>query len=57
MVNVVLARLRQRATWLAIATLLGLLGVQLAPESWERVVSAGMTLSDIVALLLPLLGQ
>ncbi|MFC7611725.1 hypothetical protein [Teichococcus aestuarii] len=42
---------------LALASLLGVLGVQLAPEAWERVVSAGMTLADIVALLLPLLGQ
>lgn len=57
MVPLLLARLRQRPTWLAIATLLGLLGVQLAPEAWERIAGAGMTLADIVALLLPLLGQ
>ncbi|MFC4168403.1 hypothetical protein [Teichococcus aestuarii] len=57
MVPLLLARLRQRTTWLALASLLGVLGVQLAPEAWERVVSAGMTLADIVALLLPLLGQ
>lgn len=57
MVPLLLARLRQRTTWVAVASLLGVLGVQLAPKAWERVVSAGMTLADIVALLLPLLGK
>lgn len=56
MLKTITARLRLRTTWVGLAALLGLLGVQVAPEAWEGVVTVGTTLADAAELLLPLLA-
>lgn len=47
-----LARLAERSTWTGIGILLPLVGIHFAPETWQAVISAGMALAGLAAVLL-----
>lgn len=48
-----LSRLKEASTWRGIALLLTALGVQVAPEVQEAVISAGIAVAGAVGVLFP----
>jgi hypothetical protein len=48
-----LARLKEASTWRGIALLLTALGVQVAPEVQEAVISAGIAVAGAVGVFFP----
>ena len=48
-----LARLKEASTWRGIALLLTALGVQVAPEVQEAVISVGIAVAGAVGVLFP----
>lgn len=48
-----LARLRERSTWAGMVTLFGVAGWVVSPEQAERVITAGIALAGLLAVLLP----
>lgn len=46
-----LARLREPSTWRGLVWLLTVLGVKLAPEAWEYIMTAGMALAGLLGVL------
>ncbi len=49
--NWLLNRLKERSTWLAIFTLLGLVGIKLEPELRELIINAILAVAAIVAFV------
>lgn len=45
------ARLKERSTWLGIITVLTLLGVRLTPELKEAIITTGVSVGSLVAIL------
>ena len=48
-----LARLKEASTWRGIALLLTALGVQVAPDVQEAVISAGVAVAGAIGVLFP----
>lgn len=42
------ARLKERSTWLGIASLLSAVGVAIAPELQEAIISAGVAIGGLI---------
>ena len=50
MFEYILARLKERSTWLGIVSLITVAGVALSPEQSEGIVNAGVAIAGLVAV-------
>lgn len=48
----IIARLREPSSWAGIAALLGVFGIQIAPETMTGIVQAGTGLAAVAAIVL-----
>lgn len=53
MFQYILARLKERSTWLGIISIVTVAGVALSPEQSEAIVNAGVAVAGVVAVFTP----
>lgn len=52
MIDWVIARLKEQTTWIGLTTLLTAAGVSLAPELTESIITAGVAIGGVLAMVL-----